>query len=78
MNDMDMRLTECFLTVFPHLSEQAVTGASVDSVDEWDSLKTVMLISVIEEEFDVVVPMEQMETLTSFNAARRLLSEQQG
>ena len=76
MNDLDVRLTECFSTVFPQLSEQEVPAASVDLVEEWDSLKTVMLISVIEEEFELTVPLEQMETLTSFDSFRLLLNEQ--
>jgi acyl carrier protein len=76
MNDLDARLAECFSTIFPDLAEQEIPTATVDTVRGWDSLKTVMLISVIEEEFEVEVPIEQMETLTSFDRARHLVTEQ--
>ena len=33
---------------------------------EWDSLRMITLVVVIEEEFEVTVPVDEIENLTSF------------
>jgi acyl carrier protein len=55
MDEMNSRLTRCFLAVFPELPESEVVTATPLSVNAWDSVATLNLITVIEEEFSVEI-----------------------
>ena len=66
MDDLENRLTACFNTVFPKLQEAEVTSASMATFKEWDSLRMITLVVVIDEEFEVTVPVDEIENLTSF------------
>jgi acyl carrier protein len=63
----DQRLLKCFQVVFPGLNEGQIRVASVDSVQAWDSLATVKLFSLVEEEFGVVLDFEDLPEMTSFS-----------
>ena len=62
------RLVSCFRVVFPHLPAEAIPPARQDSIDAWDSVAAITLISVIEDEFQVTVDLERMLELNSFAA----------
>jgi acyl carrier protein len=65
-DDPKARLTRCFQAVFPSLSDQAAAAARMDAVPDWDSIATVTLLNVVEEEFGVEFAPEDLERLTSF------------
>jgi acyl carrier protein len=67
MDDIERRLTGCFSAVFPQLSEAEILKASTASLGGWDSVATVTLLAVVEEEFEVTFKPEEMEYLTSFD-----------
>lgn len=73
--DLDQRLQRCFLTVFPELAQSEVPSASTSSVGQWDSLATITLLSVIEEEFGIQTPLDDYEELGSYALVRSYLSE---
>lgn len=75
MNDVRDRLTQCFAAVFPDLSPSEIPRASMTSVANWESLSTVTLISVIEEEFGIEVPAEDLEVFVSFELIADWLEE---
>jgi len=64
------KLMNCFSTVFPDLSQAEILRADTASVIAWDSLATVTLIAVVEEEFGVAIAPEDFEFMTSFESAR--------
>ena len=66
MNDTQTRLAKCFAAVFPELSDREIPTASPASVGSWDSLASVTLVSVLEEEFNVEIAPEDVEQLVSF------------
>jgi len=70
MSDAEERLRECFSTVFPNLSSDEIPRASNTSVATWDSLATITLVSVIEEEFGVTIAPEEYEHIISFELVR--------
>lgn len=72
-DDIQERLTNCFNTVFPDLSRDEILRAGSNSVATWDSLATVTLISLIEEEFGISIAPEDFEYLTSFESTRQNL-----
>lgn len=66
MSNNQERLIECFRIVFPNLKTDEILRASTTSVADWDSLATVTLISVIEEEFDITIMPEEYDEMVSF------------
>src|SRR5215471_21471321 len=69
MADLRQRLNACFSTVFPDLSKDEIYRASLRSVGSWDSMVTVTLIAVIEKEFVVQIPSEDLDEFISFELA---------
>ena len=65
------RLTACFTAVFSTLKEPDVVRASVGAVKGWDSLATINLITVIEEEFRIQVHPRDIDQFTSFEQVLR-------
>jgi len=66
--DTRARLVQCFGIVFPALAAARIPTASVETTADWDSVNAVVLMSVIEEEFGLNIPAEEMGRLTSFEA----------
>jgi acyl carrier protein len=67
MGNLRERLVGCFATVFAGLSEPEIVKATPASVGAWDSLATVSLLAVIEEEFGLQVQPEEFENFVSFD-----------
>ena len=68
MNDAQARLSRCFLAVFPGLNREQIALASVQTVEEWDSVASVTLVALIEEEFGIQFELEALDHLVSFRA----------
>jgi acyl carrier protein len=75
MDNVEDRLARCFATLFPDLNQPEIRRASIDSVAGWDSVATVTLINLVEEEFGVQVGLEDVEELLSFEEFRAYLEE---
>ncbi len=76
VSDSRARLVKCFSVVFPQLEEGEIPQATLTSVAAWDSLATVTLITVVEEEFGVNIGLENLEQVTSFSGILDYLSRQ--
>ena len=66
MNSTEARLINCFQLVFPNLNENDIVRATPASVSTWDSVATVTLISVVEEEFGIQMDLDRVEEMVSF------------
>ena len=73
MSELEDRLTFCFASVFPGLTEEEIRNASVESVGLWDSLSFVTLAAVIQEEFNLEIDLNILPSLDSFQAFRDYL-----
>jgi acyl carrier protein len=73
MNNTLERLEKCFAVAFPDLLKEEISRASMSSVAVWDSLATVNLISLIEEEFAIRVPDADLDSFVSFDLIRDYL-----
>jgi acyl carrier protein len=73
MSDDNGRLIRCFAAVFPALTLEEIPGISVESVGVWDSLATVTLASVIQDEFNVDIDPSDLRELASFEAFQTYL-----
>jgi acyl carrier protein len=78
MPDLEERLASCFSVVFPDLNADEIKRASNTSVATWDSLATVTLISLIEEEFKLSLPPDDFEYLVSFDLTADCLKRRTG
>jgi hypothetical protein len=67
MVECESRLVSCFRAVFPYLDEKGARGATVSSIPEWDSVATVTLITVVEEEFGISVEVDDVDQMVSFD-----------
>lgn len=67
MNDPRTRLLKCFRIVFPQLSASEAAAVSQDAFPEWDSVATITLANVIEEEFEIEMDLDALVDLDSFD-----------
>jgi acyl carrier protein len=67
MDKRQVRLAGCFLAVFPELSLDRITEASSMSVQNWDSVAGVTLLSVVEEEFGITIEDDDLARFSSFD-----------
>ena len=74
MSDHEDRLIRCFASVFPALSIDEIRGSSAQSEGIWDSLSSVTLAAVIQEEFNFEIDPEILPELNSFEAFRSYLT----
>jgi acyl carrier protein len=74
VNDIQTRLARCFSAVFPTLSEQQITSASLETIDGWDSVAAATLVTTIEEEFSIEFDGEVLGDLTSYQTIFDYLS----
>ncbi len=75
MTSREAHLQRCFSSLFPALSRAQILAASPDTVADWDSLRAVTLISMVEEEFNVEIEPTLWPDLGSFAAILNYLDE---
>jgi acyl carrier protein len=66
VNDVQNRLARCFSAVFPSLKADVICRAEPATVSSWDSIATLNLLTVIEEEFNITIELEDFVGLISF------------
>lgn len=75
MDSIRPRLVSCFQAVFPDVAEANIRAARQDSVATWDSVATITLIHVIEDEFRVEFDLERLAEFDSFQAIEAYLTQ---
>jgi len=73
MSEQENRLIRCFASVFPGLSVEELRSMNSESTGNWDSLSTVTLAAVVQEEFNLEIDPEVLPQLDSFAAFRTYL-----
>jgi acyl carrier protein len=66
MDETELRLAKCFCSVFAELSVSTAPEADVNSVTEWDSIRTVTLFAVLKEEYGFDVDIDDVGSTLSF------------
>jgi acyl carrier protein len=66
-HEIENRLKNCFRIVFPDLPDEQIASASQDTVSTWDSLATVTLVSMIDEEFGIELNLDRLGDFDSFS-----------
>jgi acyl carrier protein len=75
MDSLEGKLIECFAVVFPELAPAEVHLASVSTVPTWDSMVTVNLVAVIEEQFGIQLELDELTETASFASILELLRQ---
>lgn len=68
-------LIRCFEAAFPMLSRDQIVLATTQSVSQWDSLATVTLMALIEEEFRLRIDILDLAEFHSFESIVRYLHD---
>jgi len=70
MDDVNLKLRKrlkyCFAGTFPDIPSDAIADASMNNTEGWDSMKTWILLMVVQEEFGITIGQDQIPKLTSF------------
>ena len=74
MSGTDERLRGCFQAAFPDLAPEEIASASVETVEDWDSLHAVILVALLEEAFAIRIPSRDYPRLRSHAAVREYLT----
>lgn len=67
------RLKNCFELVLPQVPRETVETATMDTVEGWDSVATLTLVTALEEEFGLAIGYDRIPDLTSFAAFHEYL-----
>jgi acyl carrier protein len=78
MTAIEDRLDGCFASAFPALAPEELASAGVDTVEEWDSLRAVVLVALLEEAFAIRIPARDYPELRSYAAVRDYLARRAG
>jgi acyl carrier protein len=78
MDEIRNRLKKCFAAVFPNTPVNEIESSSQETTKQWDSIATVTLVSVVEEEFGQPIGVEDIPNLNSFENLRRYLTKMNG
>lgn len=77
MDDIRLRLIACFKAVFPEPDEKTLVELSQAAYPGFDSLASVTLVRLIEEEFHVEMDLFDLEQLNSFAAMESYIRNSQ-
>lgn len=75
-NDYKQKIIHVMETVFEIPTGSLDENASIDSVENWDSLKHLTLILALEEEFNISIPDEEVGNLVNFKIIDIIINEQ--
>jgi acyl carrier protein len=78
MTETHDRLRGCFTAAFPELAPEQIPCAGVNTVAEWDSLRAVVLVALIEEAFEIRIPARDYAQLRSYAAVSAYLRDAAG
>ncbi len=71
------RLIQCVSAYFTSLTPAEIPRASMATVGEWDSMASVTLIAVVQEEFGIEVAPDDYEKFVSFETILDYLENEQ-
>jgi len=76
MNKIEVNILQIMADVLEKPVAELNTESTQDNIDTWDSIKHLNLVVAIEEEFDIVIPIEEVGHLVSFKLIEVIVKEQ--
>lgn len=78
MDEQTKRLLTCFRTVFGELPDAEIQAATTSTLAAWDSVASITLVNVIEEEFQIQLDYDAIPEMTSYEAVAKYVSAADG
>ena len=75
MENIVGRIKEVMSAVFEMDTDSINEDSSQDSIENWESIKTLDLIVALEEEFGVTIPLEEVGNMTNFKYIKLMIEE---
>ncbi len=75
MENIEERIKEVMSAVFEVDVDSVNEDSSQDSIENWESIKTLDLIVALEEEFGVTIPLEEVGNMTNFKYIKLMIEE---
>lgn len=72
---VESKLNEIFTAVLELGIDKINSEMSTDNTEQWDSIKHLMLMNTIEEEFNIQLNDEDLLNLTSYQAIKNRIEE---
>jgi acyl carrier protein len=69
------KITNVMSLVFEVPEAQINENSSSDDIDNWDSLRHLNLILALEEEFDIVIPDEEVGDMVNFKIIYHVIND---
>ena len=69
------KIKEVMSSVFEIPIENIDENSSIDNIEEWDSIKHLNLILALEDEFDVMIPNEEVGNMVNFQLVEIIINE---
>jgi len=73
--DLNEKVTEIVADIFELDETEVADELTPDMVDIWDSLSQLRLVTAIEQDFDIKLSMDEIETIDSVGRLKRLVAE---
>lgn len=74
MNKLDT-YNKIFISVFNTNEEDLLDDFSIDSVDKWDSITQLTLVTELEDEFDIMLDTEDILEFKSYDFGKKIMSK---
>jgi acyl carrier protein len=74
-SDPEARLIRCFASIFDGLTTEQMRSITVETHPAWDSLTSVILVAVLEEEFNMQIDPLDMPQLSSFSSVKEYVTD---
>lgn len=75
MDDLEKKLKNIMSIVFELKPNEINDDSSPENIENWDSLKHMMLIGAIEDEFDIQFTNDEMLELLNYKLIKLILTE---
>ena len=73
MENIDARIKDVMSAVFEVDVESINEDSTQETIENWESIKTLDLVVSLEEEFDIVIPIEEVGNMTSFKYIKNMI-----
>ena len=73
--DLNEKVTEIVADIFELDETEVADELTPDMVDIWDSLSQLRLVTAIEQDFDIKLSMDEIESIDSVGRLKRLVAE---
>jgi acyl carrier protein len=75
MDPIKEQIKKVMSAVFEVPVEKITEDSSPDNIESWDSLKHLNLILALEEEFDIIIPDEEVGNILNFKLIELIINE---